>query len=152
MLAALLHNPLLWLALSASVMAQVVKLILFWGRSGKWEWRLLIQTGGMPSSHAALVSALAAGVGFLEGWDSVLFAACCVFGVIVMYDAAGVRQAAGKQATVLNQMINTLFDKDHHISDVELKELLGHTPFQVFVGSILGVLWALGLFQAWRYF
>ncbi|MEN9204530.1 MAG: divergent PAP2 family protein [Thermostichales cyanobacterium SZTDM-1c_bins_54] len=152
MLSSLLHNPLLWIALSASLMAQVVKLLWFWGRSGQWEWRLLVQTGGMPSSHAALVSALCAGVGLQEGWDSVLFAACCVFAVIVMYDAAGIRQAAGQQATVLNRMISTLFDKDHPLSDQELKELLGHTPLQVFVGSILGVLWAIMLSQVWGIF
>jgi hypothetical protein len=138
MLQQLMANRVLWTALLASVLAQAIKLILVYSRSGKVDLRLLVQTGGMPSSHAALVSALTLGVGLQEGWDSLLFAATLVFALIVMYDAAGIRQAAGKQARVLNRMMDELFE-EHQFSDVQLKELLGHTPFQVIVGSLLGI-------------
>ena len=96
----------------------------------------------MPSSHSALVTALATGIGQTVGWSSTEFALATIFAVIVMYDAAGVRRAAGDQARVLNQIIE-LFE-DHQITEDRLKEILGHTPFQVLVGSILGVIvaWA----------
>ena len=93
----------------------------------------------MPSAHSALVTSLATGVGQTAGWASPEFAIATIFAAIVMYDAAGVRQAAGKQARILNQMIDELFSKDHEFNEDKLKELLGHTPFQVIIGSILGV-------------
>ncbi len=133
----LLANRVLWSALMASLVAQSTKLIWVYGRTGKLDFRVVTQTGGMPSSHAALVSALALGVGLQEGWDSLLFAATVIFALIVMYDAAGIRQAAGKHARVLNRMMETLGDGD--FEEPYLKELLGHTPLQVIVGSLLGV-------------
>ena len=92
----------------------------------------------MPSSHSALVAALATGVGQTIGWESTEFAIATIFAGIVMYDAAGVRQAAGKQARLLNQIVDELFQEQEFNED-RLKELLGHTPFQVIVGFILGV-------------
>ncbi|MEL6246447.1 MAG: divergent PAP2 family protein, partial [Cyanobacteria bacterium J06627_15] len=89
-------------------------------------------------SHSALVTALAMGVGQTLGWASPAFAVTSVFAVIVMYDAAGVRQAAGKQAKVLNQIVDELFT-EHELQEDRLKELLGHTPVQVIAGSMLGV-------------
>lgn len=133
----LLANRVLWSALMASLVAQSTKLILVYGRTGKLDFRVVTQTGGMPSSHAALVSALALGVGLQEGWDSLLFAATVIFALIVMYDAAGIRQAAGKHARVLNRMMETFGDAE--FEEPYLKELLGHTPLQVIVGSLLGV-------------
>ncbi len=133
----LLANRVLWSALMASLVAQSTKLILVYGRTGKLDFRVVTQTGGMPSSHAALVSALALGVGLQEGWDSLLFAATVIFALIVMYDAAGIRQAAGKHARVLNRMMESFGDGD--FEEPYLKELLGHTPLQVIVGSLLGV-------------
>jgi acid phosphatase family membrane protein YuiD len=121
------------------VTAQVLKLLLDFGRHGKVNMRVLVETGGMPSAHSALVAALATGVGQTVGWASPEFAIAIVFAIIVMYDAAGVRQAAGKQARILNQIIDEFFQEDHHFNEDRLKELLGHTPFQVIVGSILGV-------------
>ncbi|MDX2273001.1 MAG: divergent PAP2 family protein [Cyanobacteriota bacterium] len=138
MLQQLMANRVLWTALLASLTAQLLKLLLVYGRSGRVDLRVLTQTGGMPSSHAALVSALALGVGIQEGWDSLLFAASVVFALIVMYDAAGIRQAAGKQARVLNRMMDQLFEEDE-FDEPYLKELLGHTPLQVVVGSLLGI-------------
>jgi acid phosphatase family membrane protein YuiD len=92
----------------------------------------------MPSSHSAFVSALATGVGLTDGWASTSFALALVFSLIVMYDAAGVRLAASKQATILNKMMQEFFDERefHH---ERLKELIGHTPVEVIVGALLGI-------------
>lgn len=136
----ILNNQVLLVALVACISAQVLKLMVDFGKNGKVNVRALVETGGMPSAHSALVAALATGVGQTAGWASSEFAIAVVFAVIVMYDAAGVRQAAGKQARILNQIIDEFFQEDHHFNEDRLKELLGHTPFQVIAGSILGVL------------
>lgn len=135
----ILHNQVLLVALLACVIAQVLKLIVEFGRHHKLNVRALVETGGMPSAHSALVTALATGVGQTNGWASTEFAIALVFAIIVMYDAAGVRQAAGKQARVLNQIIDEFFHGEHQFREDRLKELLGHTPFQVIIGSMLGV-------------
>lgn len=95
----------------------------------------------MPSSHSAFVTSLATGVGLVEGSDSTLFALAAVFALIVMYDAAGVRRAAGKQARVLNAIIEDLNRRELHPE--RLRELLGHTPVEVVAGALLGVLVAI---------
>jgi acid phosphatase family membrane protein YuiD len=117
----------------------VTKLFVELIKNKKVNVRSLFTTGGMPSAHSALVTALAASVGQTVGWGSAEFAIATIFAIIVMYDAAGVRQAAGKQARILNQMIDELFQEDSKFSEDRLKELLGHTPVQVIVGSILGI-------------
>jgi acid phosphatase family membrane protein YuiD len=139
MLQQLMANHVLWVALLASVLAQAIKLILSYVRSGKVNLRVLVETGGMPSSHAALVTALSIGVGMQEGWDSLLFAATVVFALVVMYDAAGIRQAAGKQAQVLNRLLEEWFEEKgaDRFPEPYLKELLGHTPVQVMAGAAL---------------
>jgi len=134
-----LHNRVLLVALIACFIAQGLKLIIELIKNRKLNVRVLVTNGGMPSAHSALVTALAAGVGETIGWASPEFALATVFAIIVMYDAAGVRQAAGKQARILNQMIDELFDEKHEFSQDRLKELLGHTPVQVIAGSVLGV-------------
>jgi len=126
-------------AIAACLIAQVLKIPVELGTHGKLNLRAFVETGGMPSAHSAFVTALATGVGQTLGWASPEFAIAVVFAVIVMYDAAGVRQAAGKQARVLNQIIDEFFQGEHQFTEMRLKELLGHTPFQVIVGSILGV-------------
>ncbi|USR91460.1 divergent PAP2 family protein [Phormidium yuhuli AB48] len=138
-LAQVLNNHILLVALAACLIAQLSKLLLYAVQHRRFNGRVLIETGGMPSSHSALVTALATGVGQRLGWDSPDFAIAVVFAVIVMYDAAGVRQAAGKQARVLNQMIDAFFHEEIEFDEARLKELLGHTPFQVVIGSALGV-------------
>lgn len=143
MLQDLLANQVLWTALFASLLAQGLKLVLGFLKSRQLDLSVLTQTGGMPSSHAALVTALALGVGRQEGWDSLLFAASVVFALIVMYDAAGIRQAAGHQARVLNRVVEEVFE-DKSFNEPSLKELLGHTPFQVFMGSVVGATCVLG--------
>ncbi len=135
----ILHNQVLWVAVAACLIAQVFKVVIEVAKDGKVNIRALVGTGGMPSAHSAFVTALAAGVGQSIGWASPDFAVAVVFAVIVMYDAAGVRQAAGKQARVLNQIIDEFFQGDHQFNEDRLKELLGHTPFQVIAGSVLGI-------------
>lgn len=104
----------------------------------RWNFRRFVATGGMPSAHSAAVSALSTAVGMRTGFDSVMFGVTLYFSLIVMYDAAGLRQAAGKQAVILNRLMTETFDEaeaDRH----RLMELLGHTPLQVLVGALLGV-------------
>lgn len=134
----ILQNRVLIVALAACLLAQFLKLVFELIIHRKINVRVLVETGGMPSSHSALVTALACGIGQTLGWASPAFAVTTVFAVIVMYDAAGVRQAAGKQAKILNQIIDELFREKPEFNEDRLKELLGHTPVQVIVGSILG--------------
>ncbi len=133
------HNQVLVVALLACFTAQGIKLIIELIKNHKVNFRYLITTGGMPSAHSALVGALATGIGQTMGWSSPEFAIACLFAVIVMYDAAGVRQAAGKQARLLNLIVDELFQEEHNLNEERLKELLGHTPFQVLVGLSLGI-------------
>jgi len=112
------------------------------------NFRRFVETGGMPSSHSAVVTSLMTLVGLVEGFDSTIFAISFVFSIIVMYDAAGVRRAAGKQASILNQLINSKQVKVD--TNEKLKELLGHTPFQVIVGAIYGVLVGVFAMYFWR--
>ena len=135
----ILDNRVLLVALIACVIAQLLKLIIEVIQNKKLDMRVLVTTGGMPSAHSALVTSLAVGIGQTIGWSSSEFALATVFAIIVMYDAAGVRQAAGKQARVLNQMIDELFYEHPNFNEDRLKELLGHTPFQVIAGSVLGI-------------
>ena len=135
----ILDNRILLVAIAACLIAQVLKLIIDLIQNGKVSVKVLTTTGGMPSAHSALVTALATGVGQSLGWKSAEFAIATIFAIIVMYDAAGVRQAAGKQARILNQMVDELFSDDHKFNEEKLKELLGHTPVQVIAGSVLGI-------------
>ena len=116
---------------------QVFKLVSDAVVNRKINFKRFVETGGMPSSHSAVVTSLMTAVGLSEGFDSPIFAVAFVFSFIVMYDAAGVRLAAGKQARILNQLINSNQVKVD--TNEKLKELLGHTPIQVFVGAIYGI-------------
>lgn len=138
-IADILHNRILMVALLACVSAQGLKLVIDLIATRKLNITYLLSPGGMPSAHSALVGALATSVGTIKGWSSAEFAIACLFAIIVMYDAAGVRQAAGKQAKILNQIVDELFQEKHHFNEERLKELLGHTPFQVLVGLSLGI-------------
>lgn len=117
---------------------QVFKFLADAVKNKKLNFKRLVETGGMPSSHSATVTSLMTAVGISEGLSSPIFAVVFVFSVIVMYDAAGVRRAAGKQASILNQLINS--NQVHVDTNVKLKELLGHTPVQVIVGGVYGVI------------
>ena len=133
------HNHVLLVAILACLVAQASKLVVELLKNGKVNIGAMFSSGGMPSSHSALVASLATGIGMTAGWSSTEFAIACLFAVIVMYDAAGVRQAAGKQAKILNQIIDELFQEGKEFNEERLNELLGHTPFQVIVGLALGI-------------
>lgn len=142
----ILANPVLWASTIAWAIAQMLKVFTSLYYDKRLDWSKLVGTGGMPSSHSAFVASLAVGVGLREGWDSSVFAVATVFALVVMYDAAGVRRAAGRQAKILNQMMEIFF-KERHLPTTKLRELLGHTPIEVFAGSILGAavaVWMLG--------
>jgi uncharacterized protein len=139
----ILDNHILFVALFACVLAQILKVVVDLVQDGKLNFRSLVGTGGMPSAHSALVTALATGVGQTAGWASGEFAIALIFAIIVMYDAAGVRQAAGKQARILNQIMDEFSQGDTKFTEDRLKELLGHTPVQVIAGA------ALGTFVSW---
>ena len=139
------HLPLLS-GLIAGFAAQLFKFLAKLIFHRKMDFRTLVTTGGMPSSHTALVVGLTTSVGLTQGWNSALFDVSLVFSFIVMYDAAGVRQAAGRQAKVLNEMVSQ-FQHDFKISVPRLQELLGHTPREVVGGAILGVLVAFVAYQ-----
>ncbi len=125
-------------ALVAWGIAQVTKVLLYSIRQRRLNLRVLAQTGGMPSSHAAIVMGLTSAVGRINGVASGTFAIALIFSFVVMYDAQGVRRAAGRQAAVLNRLIEDMFAM-RGIQEDRLRELLGHTPFEVLVGAGLGV-------------
>lgn len=136
------NNSLLMVALMSWLIAQVLKVILTLVNEHRLDFHKLISSGGMPSSHSAISTSLAIGVGQLHGYDSALFAIAAVLSFIVMYDAANVRLEAGKQAALLNRIIDVMQDPNVTL-EVRLKELLGHTPLQVTAGAVLGVAMAL---------
>lgn len=123
----------------ANVTAQVLKTLIHALQHKQPDLRMLVTTGGMPSSHSASVVAMATSVGLIEGFSSISFALACTFAIVVMYDSAGVRQAAGKQARVLNNIVRELLSPEHTLSGAKLKELLGHSPKEVFMGAVLGI-------------
>ena len=121
-------------------LAQVLKVFSALRQKGKLDFRRFVGAGGMPSSHSSFVTSLAMAVGLKSGFQSTEFAICTVFALVVMYDAAGVRRAAGQQARILNKMIEEWENSDFSKSDKHLKELLGHTPKEVFAGALLGII------------
>ena len=123
--------------------AQLIKVISVLIKNKKLDFRRFIGSGGMPSSHTSFVTSLAAGVGMECGFSSAEFAISTVLALVVMYDAAGIRRAAGQQAKILNKLIEEWGNADFTATDKRLKELLGHTPKEVFAGAILGVFVAL---------
>ncbi|MFZ3131382.1 MAG: divergent PAP2 family protein [Desulfosporosinus sp.] len=134
----LFYNAILVSAVTAWAIAQMLKVAVSVILFRKLNFQLIFSSGGFPSSHFATVSALALGIGKYYGWDSPIFAVAAVFGMIVLYDAAGVRRAAGKQAEVLNQLIEKLYLGSNSKQD-RLKELIGHTPLEVFGGVSVGI-------------
>lgn len=135
-------NSTLWAAVLAWFVAQLLKVIHVLLTEKKFDFRRFVGSGGMPSSHSSFVTSLATMVGLEHGFDSSLFAICFVLSLVVMYDASGVRRAAGKQAMVLNQIIEH-WNEEVEIRNERLKELLGHTPLEVFAGAILGIVIAI---------
>jgi uncharacterized protein len=130
-------NPPLLLAILAMMTAQGFKFFATLVIRHRVDFRRLVGTGGMPSSHSASVTALSIAVGIQQGWQSTAFGIAAFLSLVVMYDATGIRRAAGRQAQILNLMLDEL--KDYHkLHGERLKELLGHTPLEVLVGAAYG--------------
>jgi uncharacterized protein len=130
-------NPPLLLAVLAMMSAQAFKFGTTLLVRRRVDFTRLLGTGGMPSSHSASVTALTVAVGIEQGWNSTIFGAVAFLSLIVMYDATGIRRAAGRQAQILNRMLEDLKDL-HKLQGERLKELLGHTPLEVLVGAAYG--------------
>ena len=122
----------------ATFSAQGFKILWYMLTHGKINYRIFFHTGGMPSSHSACMTALATSVGLIEGFNSTLFAVALGLAMIVMYDAAGVRRAAGQMAGVLNKMTEEFYQHNEDHLPERLRELLGHTPTEVLVGAFWG--------------
>ncbi len=133
-------------ALACGFLVQISKVLTFLLREKKINFRRFVETGGMPSSHAASVSALSTCVGLREGVNSVLFGVVVFFSLIVMYDAAGLRRAAGRQATLLNRILHEHIQLPGQPYE-RLRELLGHTPIEVLVGAIIGILFSIAIYK-----
>lgn len=131
-------NSFFWSAITAWVIAQSIKLIIGIIKEKRFNFKWFVGTGGMPSSHVAGVSALATSIGLNFGFDSPIFAVAAIFTLIIMFDAQGVRRASGKQAGILNKIIEDIYLK-RELKEDKLMEFLGHTPFQVIVGAALGI-------------
>jgi len=132
----LLNNQLLFWSLFSCITAQALKIVFNFILAGEIRFGIIFETGGMPSSHSALITALTAGVGLDLGFDDPIFALAVGISLIVMYDASGVRRSAGLQAKEINKLSKNI-DKS---SSLKLKETLGHSKIEVFIGSILGPL------------
>lgn len=127
----------------SAFLAQVIKFFIFTIKTKHINFKIFTTTGGMPSSHSAGVVGLSTSVGLVSGFESVSFAIALGFALVTMYDAAGVRRAAGKTAACLNKMMDDFYHHDVQAIGGKLKELLGHTPFEVIMGAIFGVLFAI---------
>ncbi|QHW33647.1 divergent PAP2 family protein [Paenibacillus rhizovicinus] len=127
-------------ALTAIVVAQLIKVPIYLFANFRFDLKLAVSTGGMPSSHSAAVTALIAGIGIKEGLSSSFFAIAALFGIITMYDAAGIRRHAGMHASLINRMSRRmeLFQQQEQ-EQPWLKEMLGHRPIEVLAGALLGI-------------
>jgi len=138
----LFQNRVLIVAVLSWFIAQCAKVVIILIRDRRFRIRRLIGSGGMPSSHSAFAAALSMGLGLHEGFDSPVFALATAFTLIVMYDAAGVRRAAGTHARALNQIrdiLEDIIEKGKPLDERRLMELIGHTPVEVIVGAALGI-------------
>lgn len=145
----IINNYALMCSMLGWFTASVAKIIITLIREKRFELKKLFASGGMPSSHSATVSSLATAVFVKEGFGSTSFAITFILAFIVMYDASGVRRAAGEQARILNQLVNNISENKPVNLKKNLKELIGHTPLEVVVGCLLGVLIAL-IASYWR--
>jgi acid phosphatase family membrane protein YuiD len=135
-------NKILMATTSAWLIAQTIKVVIGIFRKKKFDFRLFIGSGGMPSSHASGASCLATSIGIECGFDSVYFALAFAFAIVVMFDAQGVRRSTGKQASILNTIMEDIYWRGK-IQQLRLRELIGHTPVEVIMGMLLGVTIAL---------
>lgn len=139
-------HPSFWAAIFGWIIAQSIKMTCCLLQNRRLDFSYMVSTGGMPSAHSAMATALATSLGLCMGFDSAIFALGCAFAVVVMFDAQSVRAAAGEQATLLNQIVDELLH-EHHLSEKKLKELLGHTRMEVFMGMLTGIATAFATFR-----
>ncbi len=132
----LIGNKVLIISACTWGITQILKVLIILVQERRLAWNYFTTSGGMPSSHSATVCALCTSIAMIEGTGSVFFSIATVLAIIVMYDAAGIRQSVGQQSVIINRIVKS------HKYDVEreLRELIGHTPIQVIVGGILGIL------------
>jgi acid phosphatase family membrane protein YuiD len=135
-------SRIMWACLTAWFLAAAIKMLLYYRQHQRLNFRVLVGTGGMPSSHSSFVMALATTVGMETGWNSPVFMLSLGFAIVTMNDAQGVRRASGHQASLLNRIVDDMYHQKP-IKPERLKELLGHTPIQVTIGGIIGVITAL---------
>ena len=143
------QNKALMAGLIAWLLAQIIKLPLDYLLSRKWNWALLLTTGGMPSSHSSLMTATTLGIGLYHGFDNPVFAIAVAITMIVVYDAAGVRRQAGIHAQRINVLFNELLH-GHMLNEKDLREVLGHTPLEVVGGILLGLIVATSQWLIWK--
>lgn len=144
------RNYVVYSVAIAWVTAQTIKVFLGIIREKRFNFRWFVGTGGMPSSHASGVSALASSVGLYAGFNSAAFAIALLFAIVVLFDAQGVRRASGKQAEILNKILDDIYWKKK-IQEDRLRELLGHTPVEVFTGIAIGIFVSLWCYGVWPY-
>jgi len=140
----LFTNKVMIAAMLAWLLGQGLKFPFEYLINKRWDWTIMFSTGGLPSSHSAVVTAVALSIGLKDGFDTSLFALAIAMGLIVIYDATGVRRQAGFHAQRINQIMRDFFESGHFMEN-DLKEMLGHSPFEVFSGIILGCLIGLGV-------
>jgi acid phosphatase family membrane protein YuiD len=145
---AIFHNYVLISALVAWGIAQTIKLPIEYLQTHKWNWALLAQAGGMPSSHTALVVGVTYACGLSLGFDSAVFALAFAVSMVVIYDATGIRRQAGKHAALINAMIADLA-AGNPLKEEQLREVLGHTPLQALGGILLGFVVAQVIWLVW---
>lgn len=135
-----MYNYILEISLFSMMFAQFSKLFTKYFVTRQWDWSATLSTGGMPSSHTALVTTLTLTLGLMHGFSSIEFAMSFVFSAVIIHDSMGIRYEAGKHASVLNKIaedIRYIMDREDHY-DERFKELLGHKPIEVFFGFLLG--------------
>jgi acid phosphatase family membrane protein YuiD len=145
---AIFSNRALIFGLSAWAVAQIIKVPLDYLLNRRWDWALLLRAGGMPSSHSALVTAVAHTIGLLEGFGSPLFALSVAVALVVIYDATGIRRQAGRHAEIINALMRDLLE-GHQLRQDRLREVLGHSPLEALVGMVLGLVVAQVVVGLW---
>jgi hypothetical protein len=137
----IITNEVLVIPIAAWAIAQLIKVFVTLAGEKRLDLWFLLRSGGMPSSHTALVCALATAVAITNGLNSITFAITAILAMVVMYDAAGVRQAVSQQSIILNRIVKELMEKRPRAEvERDLREFIGHTPFQVIAGAALGIL------------
>jgi len=142
----ILTNKMFWTVFTAWLVASLIKVFLHLMKEKRFDFRLLVDTGRMPSSHSAFAGCLATVLGLEAGWSSPVFMLALGFAILVMNDAAGVRRAAGHQARILNMVLDDMYQKKKFRPE-RLKEFLGHTRLEVMAGAAIGIIWGLWFYM-----